>query len=94
MAHINNHAKRFRMGLSSASPFTAGGLMHCIPCRQEVDTNTEAHHEGTTYAYKVSCLRCGNVIQHGIYHNVPLLSTIPLPAGTVEWTTKPGPDRR
>jgi hypothetical protein len=51
-------------------------------------------HQGTTYAYRRACLRCGQVLARGIYHNVPILSAVPLPAGTVEWTTTPGWIRR
>lgn len=72
----------------------AGKLEYCPRCRDEVDTDTRAHHQGTTYAFKRMCLRCGQVLARGIYHNVPILSDVPLPAGTVEWTTAPGPDRR
>ncbi len=101
MAQINTFPERFRLGLPSASPFASlqGGipsanLEWCPTCRDEVDTDTRAHHQGTTYAYKRSCLRCGQVLARGIYHNVPILSAVPLPAGTVEWTTAPGLDRR
>jgi hypothetical protein len=103
MAQINNFRRRFRAGLASASPFTplasqsgvpSGGLEWCGRCHDEVDTGTQAHHQGVTYSFKRSCLRCGLVLAHGVYHNVPILSDVPLPAGTMEWVTKPGVDRR
>lgn len=103
MAHIQNFRRRFRAGLPSASPFTpvacgsgipAGHLEWCPRCGDEVDTDTQAHHQGVTYSFKRSCLRCGVVLAHGVYHNVPILSSVPLPAGTMEWVTQPGVDRR
>ena len=103
MAQINTFPERFRLGRPSASPFASVqsgtgvpslNLEWCPTCRDEVDTETQAHHHGTTYAYKRWCLRCGQVLARGIYHNVPILSNVPLPAGTVEWTTVPGVDRR
>lgn len=94
MAQINNFHRRFRAGLSSASPFATLGLAWCPRCKMEVDTNTDAKHQGTTYAYKRACGRCGIVIAHGVYHNVPILSSVPIPAGTMEWVTSPGQDRR
>lgn len=103
MAQINNFHRRFRAGLPSASPFTplesgsgvpSGKLEWCPRCRDEVDTGTNAQHQGVTYAFKRSCLRCGTVLAHGVYHNVPILSNVPLPPGTMEWVTTPGVDRR
>lgn len=109
MSNINNFARRFRAGLASASPFVAarndpsggpqgsavptGKLEHCPNCRDEVDTDTQAHHQGVTYSWRRRCLRCGHVLGRGVYHNVPLLSDVPIPAGTMEWTTTPGKDR-
>lgn len=94
MANLNDFAKRFRVGLSSASPFTTLGLEWCPRCKMEVDCDTQAHHEGTTYAYRRWCLRCGKVVKHGIYQNVPLVALGPMPAAALEWATKPGQDRR
>lgn len=103
MSTINNFSRRYRAGLASASPFTplahasgipAGKLEWCACCRDEVDTDTQAHHQGVTYAFKRSCLRCGTVLAHGVYHNVPIISSVPLPPGTMEWVTTPGEDRR
>lgn len=94
MAHLNDFAKRFRLGLPSATPFATLGLEWCQRCKTEVDTETKAHHQGSTYAFKRWCLRCGKVVSHGVYHNVPLVSHVPLPAGTMEWVTAPGQDRR
>jgi len=103
MAQINTFPERFRLGLPSASPFTSlqsqtgipsTKLEWCRRCHDEVDTETRAHHQGVTYAYKRWCLRCGHVLAHGVYHNVPILSAVPLPAGTMEWVTAQGQDRR
>lgn len=103
MAQINTFPERFRLGFASASPFASlqsqtgvpsAKLEWCPRCKDEVDTETQARHQGTTYSYKRWCLRCGEVLARGIYHNVPILSDVPLPAGTVEWTTAPGVDRR
>jgi len=94
MANLNDFAKRFRIGLSTASPFTSMGLEWCPRCKMEVDTDTESVHEGTTYAFRRQCLRCGRTVKRGIYNNVPLLSNTPLPAAALEWTTQPGQDRR
>jgi hypothetical protein len=103
MAHLNNFAERFRLGHASATPFASlqsqtgipsQKLEWCPTCHDEVDTDTQARHQGTTYMYRRACLRCGHVLARGIYHNVPILSGVPLPAGVVEWTTAPGVDRR
>ena len=103
MAQINNFRRRFRAGLTSASPFTplasgngvpVGKLEFCPRCKDEVDTETQAHHQGTTYSFRRRCLRCGQVLAHGVYRNVPIFSDTPLPAGTMEWVTTPGKDNR
>jgi hypothetical protein len=94
MANLNDFARRFRIGLPSATPFASLGLEWCPRCKAEVDTDTDARHQGRTYSFKRWCLRCGHVVNSGVYHNVPILSDIPLPAGTMEWVTKPGVDRR
>jgi hypothetical protein len=94
MAQINNWRRRFRAGITSANPFASMGLDWCPRCKTEVDTTTQSHHQGTTWAYKRTCDRCGKVIQHAVYHNVPILSDVPLPRGTMEWVTAPGQDRR
>ena len=103
MAHINTFPERFRLGFQSANPFASlrsgsgipsGKLEYCPTCRDEVDTDTQGHHQGTTWAWRRSCLRCGQVLARGIYHNVPILSAVPMPKAMVEWTTTPGPDRR
>ena len=103
MAHLNDFESRFRKGLSTASPFTAVstsgnpfssfGLEWCPRCKMEVDCDTQAHHQGTTYAYKRWCLRCGRVVRRGVYDRVVLLGR-PLPAAALEWSTAPGQDRR
>ena len=103
MAQINTFPERFRLGFASASPFASlqpntgipsGKLEYCTTCKDEVDTDTQARHQGTTYLWRRRCLRCGQVLARGIYHNVPILSAVPLPAGSAEWTTTPGVDRR
>lgn len=103
MANINTFPERFRLGFASASPFTslqAGSgvpsnkLEYCPRCKDEVDTDTQARHQPPDYLWKRSCLRCGQVLARGIYHNVPLISNVPVSAGAVEWTMAPGVDRR
>jgi len=103
MANINTFPERFRLGFPSASPFASlqaktgipsNKLEWCPTCHDEVDTETQAHHQGTTYSWKRWCLRCGHVLARGIYHNVPLLSDVPVPAAVTEWTLKPEQDRR
>lgn len=94
MAQLNDFASRFRKGLSSASPFTSLGLEWCPRCQMEVDCDTKAHHQGSTYAYKRWCLRCGLVVKNGVYDNVVMLSGQPLPPAFVAWSTEPGQDRR
>lgn len=94
MANLNNWRSRFKLGLSSANPFASFGLEWCPRCKMEVDTDTEAHHQGSTYAYRRWCLRCGKVIKAGVYDNVVMLSGQPLPAAALEWTMQPGQDRR
>jgi hypothetical protein len=103
MAHINTFPENFRLGKPSATPFASlqsgtgslsGKLEWCPRCKDEVDTETRSHHQHTTWAYKRWCLRCGEVLARGIYHNVPILSAVPLPAGMAAWTTEPEADRR
>lgn len=96
MSQINTFAERFRLGRPSATPFAhVGELKYCVTCRQDVDADMQAHHQGVTYSWKMWCRRCGGVIERGIYHNVPLVSEVPLPAAVVEWSLAPGgPDRR
>jgi hypothetical protein len=91
MANLNDFSARFRHGISN--PFTSFGLEWCPRCKTEVDCDTQAVHQGTTYAYKRWCLRCGKVIKRGVYDCVPLVGG-PLPAAALEWTTTPGQDRR
>jgi hypothetical protein len=93
MANLNDWAQRYRLGHSSATPFSSFGLEWCPRCRMEVDCDTQAHHQGTTYVYKRWCLRCGRVIKRGVYDNVVMLSGQPLPAAALEWSTSPGQDR-
>lgn len=92
MANISDFASRFRKGLSS--PFTPSGLKYCPDCKMEVDSNIQSHHQGTTWAYRERCCRCGHVFQRGVFDNVVLLSGQPLSPAAIEWTLKPGRDRR
>lgn len=92
MANLNDFASRFRKGIGN--PFSSFGLEWCPRCRTEVDCDTQAIHSGTTYGFKRWCLRCGKVIKFGVYDNVVLLSGRPLPPAALEWSTKPGQDRR
>lgn len=99
MAQINTFPERFRLGLPSATPFKAETKTGergawCPRCHDETDFEERVHHQGTTYAFKRWCRRCGQVMAHGVYHNVPILSHVPLPPGTMQWVTEPGPDRR
>lgn len=92
MANLNDYGSRFRKGIGN--PFSSFGLEWCPRCRMEVDCDTQAAHEGTTYAFKRWCLRCGKVIKRGVYDCVPLVQGQGLPAAALEWTTEPGQDRR
>lgn len=80
---------------SGRNPFDSLGDDYCIRCKQVVDTDTEAHHEGTTYAYRRRCCRCGLVVNWGVYDNVAVLEgpTTGL-VQAFEWTFEPGQDRR
>lgn len=93
MAQLNDFASRFRKGLASASPFTSLGLEWCPFCKMEVDCDTRAHHQGTTYAYKRWCLRCGKVVKRGVFDNVAILSGRPLPPAALTWTASPEQQR-
>lgn len=90
MANLNDHASRFRKGISN--PFTSFGLEWCPRCKTEVDCDTQAIHSGTIYAFKRWCLRCGKVIKSGLYDTVPLIGQ-PLPQAALEWSIKPEQDR-
>jgi hypothetical protein len=99
MAQINTFPERFRLGRPSATPFKAENHRGetgawCPQCRDETDVEEQVHHQGVTYSFKRWCRRCGAVTAHGVYHNVPILSDVPLPPGTMAWVTTPGPDRR
>lgn len=79
---------------TTSSPFTRFGLAWCPRCQTEVTTDTQSVHGGTTFAYRERCERCGRVIAYGLFDHVPMLTDTPLPAAAVEWTFKPGRDRR
>lgn len=87
MAHLNNFAARFRKGLASASPFTSVGTAWCPHCKLEVAAREKAHHQGTTYAFKRWCLRCGHVLTRGVHDNVVLLSGESLNPAAMAWST-------
>lgn len=91
MANLNDHASRFRKGLSN--PFTAGGRDWCPTCHQDVDTQTEHAHHGTTYAYRRRCRRCGQVIARGLHDNVVMITGQVNPAAAA-WSQASGEDRR
>lgn len=93
MANLNDFAKRFRLGVSSASPFTSLGLEWCPRCKTEVDTETQTHHHDRTYGYKRWCRRCGYVVKYGVFDNVPILSR-PTPPDALAWVKAEGEDRR
>lgn len=104
MANLNDHASRFRKGLSSpfsdyqpgagGNTFATFGAEWCPRCKMEVDCDTQAEHHGTTYGFKRWCLRCGKVVKFGVYNHVPLISGATLPPVAIEWATEPGQDRR
>jgi hypothetical protein len=80
---------------SGRNPFDSLGRDYCLNCRQDVDTDTEAHHQGTTYVYKRNCCRCGDVINWGAYDQVAVLDG-PTPGliRAMEWIYDPKQDRR
>lgn len=80
--------------LPQSNPFGALGLSYCVFCKQEVDVDTEAHHEGTVYVWRQRCLRCGQKCNFGIYQNVPLINNTGLSSVALEWVFEPGKDRR
>jgi hypothetical protein len=80
--------------LPQSNPFGALGLAYCIYCKQEVDVDTEAHHEGTLYVWRQRCLRCGRYCNFGMYQNVPLFNNTGLSHAALEWVFTPGKDRR
>lgn len=92
MAHLNDFASRYRKGLSN--PFTSDGLEWCPTCQMQVDHETQGRHQGTTYAYKRTCRRCGGVIARGVCDNVLVLNGQPLPEPALRWSTERGEDRR
>lgn len=94
MANLNDFASRFRKGLPSANPFQTCGLEWCRRCQMEVDTETHGHHQGTTYAYRRSCLRCGLPLSRGVYDNVVLIGSGGASDAAVQWTLERGDDRR
>lgn len=92
MPFLNNFASRFRKGLSN--PFEAGGRDWCPRCQQDVDTETQHAHRGTTYGYRRRCKRCGDVIANGLSDNVVLATGKPIAPAAVAWSEERGEDRR
>jgi hypothetical protein len=80
--------------LPQSNPFGALGLAWCVHCKQEVDVDTEAHHEGTLYVWRQRCLRCGRYSNFGVYQNVPLGGNPGIPTMALERVFEPGKDRR
>lgn len=90
MAFLNDHGSRFRKGLSN--PFSSHGLEWCLTCQQQVDHTTQGRQQGTTYAYKRTCDRCGGVIARGVA-DVTLVDQ-PLSPAALRWSLTPEADRR
>ena len=76
------------------SPFSTCGIDWCPQCKCEVDTNSAGIQHMDTFTFKRWCAKCGRVISWGIYNQCLMLSNKPLPPAAVEWTIKPGRDRR
>lgn len=91
MANINDHAARFRKGLSN--PFSSEGREWCPTCRMHVDHDTQGRHQGTTYAYRRRCKRCGYVLARGV-SDVQLVNIEALPPAALRWSVERGEDRR
>ena len=99
---VMDRASRFRKGVGTSpfeavntmgNPFATLGIEWCPRCRMEVDCDTDAVQDGTVYAYRRRCMRCGKVVKSGIYSNVVMLGE-PIPGSKLEWVTEPGADRR
>ena len=83
---------------SGRNPFQHLGRDYCLHCKMDVDVDTEAHMQGTTYAYRVQCGRCGRFINWGWYNQVAVLSgpSSPLLKPDIkacEWIFERGHDR-
>lgn len=99
---IMDRKSRFRKGLTNpletvntaGNPFATFGIEWCPTCKMEVDCDTEAAHRADVYVYRRNCNRCGNVVKSGSYNAPLLLPSHPLMRDVVEFTTKPGIDRR
>lgn len=78
------------------TPFGTLGIDYCCWCKTEVDTDTDAEHQGNTYVYRRRCLRCGRVTACGAV-NAPIIggtpSAKPLARKTLIWIHTPGEDR-
>ena len=77
------------------TPFSTLGLDYCVWCKMQVDTDTDAQHDGTTYVYRRNCRRCGRVVASGAV-TAPVVSggKAGLPAKALQWIHHVGKDRR
>ena len=88
------HIPWYMRSTSTSNPFSTTGIDWCPRCKLQVDTDTAAEHQGTTFTFKKWCRRCGRVICAGIYDSVAILSDRPLPPAALEWTWQGGKDKR
>ena len=79
---------------STSNPFATSGIDWCPRCKKQVDTDMAAIHQGTTFTFKRWCNECGRVIANGMWDRVCMITNRPLPPAAVQWTIKPGRDRR
>ena len=78
---------------SGRNPFDSIGRDYCLFCKQDVDVDTEAHHEGGTYAYRRQCCRCGQTINWGVYNATMLEGMTNKLNAAYQWVAQPGQDR-
>lgn len=67
------------------TPFGTLGMDYCMWCKMEVDTNTEAHHDGGTYVYRRDCRRCGRVVASGAVEVPTISGGVALPEKALVW---------
>ena len=81
---------------STSNPFASMGTDWCPRCRSECETDMDCVHDmsSDTFTYRKTCCRCGIVICRGIYNQVRMITSRPLPAAALEWTLTQGRDRR
>jgi hypothetical protein len=51
-----------------SDPSDLGAFRYCHRCKEWVGYRSEARFEGTVYARKEWCARCGSVITYGVYN--------------------------